>query len=144
MRDASSTEFGPTNNPVVARMTEWMSGEEKEKRGVSDDLGGTMRLGSFPCTIKEETLAFNLYGKTEIQERHRHRYEVNMKYKEALEKKKYVFSGMSPDELLPEIIEYSPHPFFIACQFHPELISRPFRPHPLFTGLVRACIPLSS
>lgn len=140
--DASSTEFGPTNNPVVALMTEWMSGEQKEIRGVSDDMGGTMRLGSFDCTILEGTLAFNLYGNTQISERHRHRYEVNLKYKQALEDKGYVFSGMSPDGLLPEIIEYRPHPFFIAAQFHPELKSRPFRPHPLFTGLVRACLPM--
>ena len=141
MSDASSTEFGPTNNPIVARMTEWMSGEQKEQRGISDDMGGTMRLGSFPCVIAEGTLAYNLYGKTQIDERHRHRYEVNIKYREALENKGYVFSGMSPDGLLPEIVEYRPHPFFIACQFHPELRSRPFNPHPLFTGLVRACLP---
>ena len=139
---ASSTEFGPTNTPVVARMTEWMSGEQKELRGISDDLGGTMRLGSFVCTIKEGTLAFNLYGNTNIEERHRHRYEVNLQYKQVLEDKGYVFSGMSPDGLLPEIIEYKPHPFFIAAQFHPELKSRPFSPHPLFTGLLRACLKL--
>lgn len=142
MKDASSTEFGPTNNPIVARMTEWMSGEQKEIRGISDDLGGTMRLGSFPCVIQEGSLAFNLYGNQQIEERHRHRYEVNLKYKDALEKKGYVFSGMSPDGLLPEIVEYHPHPFFIASQFHPELKSRPFSPHPLFIGLVRACLPM--
>ncbi len=141
-KDASSTEFGPTNTPVVALMTEWMSGEQKEIRGVSDDMGGTMRLGSFGCTLKDGTLAFNLYGNTQISERHRHRYEVNLQYKQALEDKGYVFSGMSPDGLLPEIVEYHPHPFFIASQFHPELKSRPFSPHPLFTGLVRACLPM--
>lgn len=139
--DASSTEFGPTNNPVVARMTEWMDGEQKQIRGISDDLGGTMRLGSFDCSIKEGTLAFNLYGSANIAERHRHRYEVNLKYKNDLEVKGYVFSGMSPDGLLPEIVEYTPHPFFIASQFHPELKSRPFNPHPLFTGLIRSCLP---
>ncbi len=141
MVDASSTEFGTTNTPIVARMTEWMSGEQKELRGISDDMGGTMRLGSFACTITEGTLAHNLYNKTQIDERHRHRYEVNFKYRDVLESKGYVFSGMSPDGLLPEIVEYHPHPFFIACQFHPELKSRPFSPHPLFTGLVRACLP---
>ena len=141
MIDASSTEFGTTNTPIVARMTEWMSGEQKELRGISDDMGGTMRLGSFACTITEGTLAHNLYNKTQIDERHRHRYEVNFKYRDVLESKGYVFSGMSPDGLLPEIVEYYPHPFFIACQFHPELKSRPFSPHPLFTGLVRACLP---
>jgi len=140
IKDASSTEFGPTNTPVVARMTEWMSGEQKERRGISDDMGGTMRLGSFPCVIDKDSLAYKLYGATQINERHRHRYEVNLGYREALESKGYVFSGMSPDGLLPEIIEYKPHPFFIACQFHPELVSRPFNPHPLFTGLVRACL----
>jgi len=140
IKDASSTEFGLTENPVVARMTEWMSGEQKEQRGISDDMGGTMRLGSFPCVIEKDSLAYNVYKSSEIVERHRHRYEVNLKYKEALEKKGYIFSGMSPDGLLPEIIEYKSHPFFIAAQFHPELKSRPFGPHPLFTGLVRACL----
>lgn len=139
MSDASSTEFGHTNNPVVARMTEWMSGEQKEIRGISDNLGGTMRLGSFDCVISPDSLAFNVYGTSHIQERHRHRYEVNLKYREALEAKGYKFSGMSPDGLLPEIVEYTPHRYFIACQFHPELKSRPFAPHPLFVGLVKAC-----
>lgn len=140
LKDASSTEFNTTNNPVVARMTEWMSGEQKERRGITDDLGGTMRLGSFPCVIEKDTLAYKLYNTTQISERHRHRYEVNLKYREELESKGYVFSGMSPDGLLPEIVEYKPHPFFIAAQFHPELVSRPFNPHPLFIGLVRACL----
>ncbi len=140
IKDASSTEFGHTNNPIVARMTEWMSGEQKQQRGISDDMGGTMRLGSFPCVLKKDSLAYKLYGNPQIEERHRHRYEVNLKYKDELEKKGYIFSGMSPDGLLPEIVEYSPHPFFIASQFHPELISRPFSPHPLFIGLVRACL----
>lgn len=140
LTDASSTEFCQTGNPVVARITEWMSGEQKERRGIADDLGGTMRLGSFPCIIRKDTLAYKLYETTQISERHRHRYEVNLKYREALEGKGYIFSGISPDGLLPEIIEYQPHPFFIASQFHPELISRPFNPHPLFIGLVRACL----
>lgn len=142
IKDASSTEFVSTNNPIVARMTEWMSGEQKERRGISDDMGGTMRLGSFPCMITENSLAYSLYGTSQIEERHRHRYEVNLKYKEALENKGYLFSGMSPDGLLPEIVEYHPHPFFIAAQFHPELRSRPFSPHPLFIGLIRACLPI--
>lgn len=139
IKDASSTEFGLTASPVVARMNEWMSGEQKEKRGINDDLGGTMRLGSFPCEIYEKTLAYNVYGGKQINERHRHRYEVNLKYKNDLEANGYIFSGMSPDGLLPEIVEYKDHPYFIAVQFHPELKSRPFAAHPLFVGLVKAC-----
>lgn len=139
MKDASSTEFGATANPVVARMNEWMNGEQKQIRGISDDLGGTMRLGSFDCVIAQNTLAYKVYGSNQIDERHRHRYEVNLKYKGALEVNGYVFSGMSPDGLLPEIVEYTDHPYFIAVQFHPELKSRPFSAHPLFVGLVKAC-----
>ena len=138
LADANSTEFGPTEVPLVGLMTEWTRGNEVEKRSGSDDLGGTMRLGAYDCVLEEDSLASKLYGKSDIQERHRHRYEVNVNYREQLEDVGLHFSGLSPDGVLPEIVERRDHPFFIAVQFHPELKSKPFNPHPLFRGFISA------
>ena len=138
MKDAGSTEFGDTKLPLVGLMTEWSKGNDTEKRSDGDDLGGTMRLGSYDCLLKDGSLAADLYDQTAIQERHRHRYEVNINYREELEATGLYFSGLSPDGLLPEIVERHDHPFFIAVQFHPELKSKPFDPHPLFSGFVEA------
>ena len=135
---ASSTEFGPTNEPVVGLMTEWMDEQGVQKRCAGGDLGGTMRLGAYPCNLKKGSRVESMYSVTEISERHRHRYEVNTAYKERLESVGLSFSGFSPDGTLPEIVEYNDHPWYIAVQFHPELKSRPFAPHPLFIGLVKA------
>jgi CTP synthase len=136
---ASSTEFSPQENPVVGLMTEWMKGNELQKRTAGGDLGGTMRLGSFVCHLAKGTKVRAIYGDSEvINERHRHRYEVNIHYKAALEKAGLVFSGMSPDGQLPEIVELKDHPWFVGVQFHPELKSKPFAPHPLFTAFVKA------
>ena len=137
MADANSTEFGPTDTPLVGLMTEWTRGNEVETRSGSDDLGGTMRLGAYDCVLADgDTLS--LYGESNIQERHRHRYEVNVNYRDQLEKVGLHFSGLSPDGVLPEIVERRDHPFFIAVQFHPELKSKPFDPHPLFSGFITA------
>lgn len=138
LADANSTEFGPTEVPLVGLMTEWTRGNEVEKRSGSDDLGGTMRLGAYDCILEKDSLASKLYGKSDIQERHRHRYEVNVNYREQLENVGLHFSGLSPDGVLPEIVERRDHPFFIAVQFHPELKSKPFDPHPLFRGFISA------
>ncbi|NDF13158.1 MAG: CTP synthase [Proteobacteria bacterium] len=140
VKDASSTEFGPQKNPVVGLMTEWAKGNEVEKRKKSGDLGGTMRLGAYPCAIKAGTLAHKVYGSTKISERHRHRYEVNTNYIKSLENVGLLFSGMSPDGKLPEIVELKDHPWFIGVQFHPEFKSRPFEPHPLFKSFVAAAV----
>ncbi len=139
--DASSTEFGPTDEPVVGLLTEWARGNEIERRRAGGNLGGTMRLGAFPAQLKPDTDVRALYSdQSVIEERHRHRFEVNVHYKERLEETGLVFSGMSPDGVLPEIIEYPDHPFFIGVQYHPELKSKPFDPHPLFAGFVEAAI----
>ena len=135
---ASSTEFGPTAEPVVGLMTEWVAGNEVKTRTDDDDLGGTMRLGAYPCTLAEGSVAKSLYGETHIEERHRHRYEVNIAYREKLEAAGLKMSGLSPDGVLPEIVEREDHPWFVAVQFHPELKSKPFNPHPLFVGFVAA------
>lgn len=140
LEDASSTEFGPCKNEIVGIMTEWVKGNEKVERGNDDDMGGTMRLGAYDAILKDGTRAKEIYGNTHIQERHRHRYEVNISYKEQLEACGLKFSGLSPDGRLPEIVEYEDHPWFVAVQFHPELKSRPFEPHPLFKDFVRAAI----
>jgi len=140
IEDANSTEFGRTPHPVVGLMTEWMKGNELQIRGTSGDLGGTMRLGAYPAVLKRGSRVNEIYGKTEISERHRHRYEVNTAYKDRLEQHGLRFSGMSPDGLLPEMIEYEDHPWFIGVQFHPELKSRPFAPHPLFASFVEAAV----
>ena len=138
LADANSTEFGPTEEPLVGLMTEWARGNEVEKRSGSDDLGGTMRLGAYDCVLENESLASSLYSGSYIQERHRHRYEVNINYRDQLEGVGLHFSGLSPDGVLPEIVERRDHPFFIAVQFHPELKSKPFDPHPLFRGFISA------
>ena len=138
LAQASSTEFGPTAEPVVGLMTEWVSGNEVKTRTDDDDLGGTMRLGAYPCTLAEGSVAKSLYGETHIEERHRHRYEVNIAYREKLEAAGLKMSGLSPDGVLPEIVEREDHPWFVAVQFHPELKSKPFNPHPLFVGFVAA------
>ncbi|GLK71348.1 CTP synthase [Ancylobacter dichloromethanicus] len=136
--NANSTEFGPTDEPVVGLLTEWLRGNELERRGISGDLGGTMRLGAYPAALAEGSRVAEIYASTTISERHRHRYEVNMAYRERLEACGMKFSGLSPDGLLPEIIEYPDHPWFVGVQFHPELKSRPFEPHPLFASFIGA------
>ena len=137
---ASSTEFGPCAEPVVGLMTDWARGNAREQREVGGDLGGTMRLGAYPALLAEGSLVRGVYGTAEIEERHRHRFEVNVAYRERLEAAGLRFSGMSPDGLLPEIVEYADHPWFIGVQFHPELKSKPFAPHPLFAGFVGAAV----
>jgi CTP synthase len=138
--DANSSEFGPTKSPIVGLMTEWIKGNEVQKRAEAGDLGGTMRLGAYPCVLKAGTKAAVIYGQPSISERHRHRYEVNINYKPQLEKAGMVFSGMSPDGVLPEIVEYPNHVWFVGVQFHPELKSKPFDPHPLFTSFIEAAL----
>jgi CTP synthase len=140
IQEASSTEFGPTPEPVVGLLTEWLRGNELEKRLAGGDLGGTMRLGSYQAKLTPGSRVAEVYGNTEIVERHRHRYEVNMEYRARLEATGLRFSGVSPDGLLPEIVEYEDHPWFIGVQFHPELKSRPFEPHPLFQGFIAAAL----
>jgi CTP synthase len=140
IENASSTEFGPTSEPVVGLMTEWLRGNELEKRAAGGDLGGTMRLGAFQATLKPGSKVAQIYGGTEISERHRHRYEVNMTYRDRLEAKGLRFSGVSPDGILPEIVEYEDHPWFVGVQYHPELKSRPFEPHPLFKSFIHAAV----
>jgi CTP synthase len=140
LKDASSSEFGPTQNAVVGLMEEWMRGNELEKRRSGGDLGGTMRLGAFDAALAPGSRVAEIYGSTTISERHRHRYEVNMSYRTMLEEKGLRFSGASPDGLLPEIVEHKNHPWFIGVQYHPELKSRPFEPHPLFASFVAASL----
>jgi CTP synthase len=140
IENASTTEFGPTPEPVVGLLTEWLRGNELEKRNAGGDLGGTMRLGAYQASLKPGSKVAEIYGGTEISERHRHRYEVNMSYRPALEEKGLVFSGVSPDGVLPEIVEYANHPWFIGVQYHPELKSRPFEPHPLFKSFIHAAV----
>ncbi|MBS7812746.1 CTP synthase [Roseococcus pinisoli] len=140
IQNASSTEFGPCDEPVVGLLTEWVRGNERETRSEGGDLGGTMRLGAYPALLAEDSLVRKVYGKSRIEERHRHRYEVNVGYRDRLEKSGLRFSGMSPDGILPEIIEYPDHPWFVGVQFHPELKSKPFAPHPLFEGFVGAAV----
>ncbi len=140
IENASSTEFGPTPEPVVGLMTEWLRGNELEKRAAGGDLGGTMRLGAYQASLKPGSKVAEIYGGTEISERHRHRYEVNMTYRDRLEARGMRFSGVSPDGILPEIVEYEDHPWFIGVQYHPELKSRPFEPHPLFRSFIHAAV----
>jgi CTP synthase len=138
---ASSTEFGPTDTPVVGIITEWMSQEGIQSREAGGDLGGTMRLGAYPAKLSANSHTSQIYGGAElISERHRHRYEVNSAFIEPLEKQGLIFAGMSPDGLLPEIVERPDHPWFVGVQFHPELKSRPFDPHPLFAGFIAAAL----
>jgi CTP synthase len=138
LNKASSTEFGPCDEPVVGLMTEWVAGNEVTTRKDDDDKGGTMRLGAYPCALTSGSLAEKVYGCEHIEERHRHRYEVNIAYRETLEAAGLKMSGLSPDGVLPEIVEREDHPWFVAVQFHPELKSKPFNPHPLFVGFVAA------
>ncbi|MFN0263543.1 CTP synthase [Tepidamorphus sp. 3E244] len=140
IEQANSTEFGETPEPVVGLMTEWVRGNMRVARGEDDDLGGTMRLGAYQASLGAGTQVADIYGSTSISERHRHRYEVNANYIERLEGKGLKFSGMSPDGLLPEIVENENHPWFIGVQFHPELKSRPFDPHPLFDSFIKAAV----
>jgi CTP synthase len=140
IEQASTTEFGDTPEPVVGLITEWMSKEGLQKREANGDLGGTMRLGAYPAKLTGNSVVHSIYGVDDISERHRHRYEVNIHYKDALEKTGLMFSGMSPDGQLPEIVERPDHPWFVGVQFHPELKSRPFEPHPLFASFVEAAL----
>ena len=138
--DAGSTEFGPTPDPVVGLMTEWTRDGQLEQRHEDDDKGGTMRLGAYECRVSPNSQVRQIYDTDVISERHRHRYEVNMNYEAQLAKAGMIFSGKSPDGALPEIMEFPDHPWFIGVQFHPELKSKPFDPHPLFTSFIRAAI----
>jgi len=137
---ASSSEFGPAAEPVVGLMTEWMSGGTAQQRSTTSDKGGTMRLGAYEAVLAEGSQVARIYGRERISERHRHRYEVNITYRERLEQAGLSFSGLSPDKRLPEIIEIPSHPWFIGVQFHPELKSRPFDPHPLFSSFIGAAV----
>ena len=137
---ASSTEFGPCEDPVVGLLTEWMRGNTVERRNVDDDMGGTMRLGAYECDLVPGTRVADIYKAARISERHRHRYEVNINYRSQLEAQGVVFSGLSPDGALPEIIELADHPWFVGVQFHPELKSKPFAPHPLFASFIHAAV----
>ena len=138
IRNANSSEFTNTENNVIGLLTEWYKDGKKEVRSKASDVGGTMRLGSYPCKLKKGSLAFKIYKKSIIHERHRHRYEVNSIYENKLMNKGMIFSGKSPDSMLPEIIEVSTHPWFLGVQFHPELKSRPFMPHPIFKSFISA------
>jgi len=140
IKNANSTEFSESSNPLVGLMTEWMKDNIKVSRNKDSDKGGTMRLGSYPCNLKNNSLVQKIYGKNNISERHRHRYEVNVNYVKDFNKNNFTFTGMSPDNLLPEIIESNKLSWFIGVQFHPELKSRPQNPHPLFVSFVNACI----
>ncbi|MFZ5791978.1 MAG: CTP synthase [Pseudomonadota bacterium] len=137
---AGSSEFGPCREPVVGLMTEWVRGNMIERRTSNMELGGTMRLGAYDCDLAQGSQVEAIYGKRRISERHRHRYEVNINYKDRLEAVGLRFSGMSPDGVLPEIVEIPAHPWFIGVQFHPELKSKPFDPHPLFTSFIHAAL----
>jgi CTP synthase len=137
---ASSSEFGEAAEPVVGLLTEWVKGNERQVRTGRDDLGGTMRVGSYDAVLQPGSKAARLYGSLHIRERHRHRYEVNIAYREAFEAAGLRMTGVSPDGLLPEIVERDDHPWFVGVQFHPELKSRPFDPHPLYAGFVAAAV----
>ncbi len=137
---AGSSEFGEPESPLVGLMTEWNKAGTLQTRSRSDDLGGTMRLGAYEAILNKGSQVAGIYGTNKISERHRHRYEVNMAYREQLEAAGLIFSGISPDGLLPEIIELPGHPWYIGVQFHPELKSRPLEPHPLFADFIRAAV----
>ena len=137
---AGSTEFGATEKPVVGLLTEWMRGDELERRNAEDNLGGTMRLGAYECHLAPDSRVAGIYDTRVISERHRHRYEVNINYQEDLESAGLMFSGLSPDKELPEIVELRDHPWFIGVQIHPELRSKPFDPHPLFSSFIEAAV----
>lgn len=137
---ATTSEFGDNGEPIIGMITEWMSEAGLQKRSAGGDLGGTMRLGAYDATLLGNSHVANIYGSNEISERHRHRYEVNNHYRDRLESGGLIFSGMSPDGELPEIVERPDHPWFIGVQFHPELKSRPFAPHPLFASFIEAAV----
>ncbi|MDI2111865.1 CTP synthase [Commensalibacter nepenthis] len=137
---ASSSEFGPTEEPLVGLLTEWIDSGQVKRRYSGDNMGGTMRLGAYTAELTPGSKVATMYGSTTIQERHRHRYEVNIHYQEQIERAGLKFSGLSPDKVLPEVVEYENHPWFIAVQYHPELKSKPFAPHPLFSGFIEAAI----
>ena len=143
--DAGSEEFDHEAGkkrftPVVYHLKEWVEGNRTIQRDASDDKGGTMRLGAYNATLTANSQVAQIYGTTTISERHRHRYEVDLRYREPLEAKGMIFSGMSPDGKLPEIVELPDHPWYIGVQFHPELKSKPFEPHPLFADFIRAAV----
>jgi CTP synthase len=138
IKQASSTEFGPTSEPIVGLMTEWVRGNAREVRSEGGELGGTMRCGAYDAVLEPGSRVAEIYGATAISERHRHRYEVNITYREAIEQTGLHFSGLSPDGVLPELCERADHPWFVGVQFHPELKSRPFDPHPLFASFIGA------
>ncbi|MHA1550122.1 MAG: CTP synthase, partial [Alphaproteobacteria bacterium] len=140
IKDASSSEFKHACTPIIGLMTEWEKEGTIEKRSEKCDLGGTLRLGSYQCNLVKDSLVEKMYQKFEIKERHRHRYEMDIRYENDLKKKGIIISGKSPDGKLPEIIENTNHPWFIGVQFHPELQSKPFAPHPLFSGLIKASL----
>ena len=140
IEEACSTEFEGCTEPVVGLMTEWLKDNEIEERGDDGDLGGTMRLGAYPSILDKDSKIAQAYGATEISERHRHRYEVNLAYREGLEEKGLRFAGLSPDGKLPETVEHKDHPWFIGVQYHPELKSKPFAPHPLFVSFIEAAL----
>jgi len=140
IKNATSSEFGEKGTPIVGLMTEWTKGNEKVERDAGTDLGGTMRLGAYPAKLTKGSQVAEEYGTQNISERHRHRYEVNIDYKDKLEAAGLLFSGLSPDGVLPEIVEIPSHPWFVGVQYHPELKSRPFDPHPLFSGFIRAAL----
>lgn len=138
--DASSSEFDTNGTPLIGLMSEWMKDDQLEQRGVDTDLGGTMRLGAYPARLAPGSLVARIYDSETVSERHRHRYEVNMAYRDRLEAAGLVFSGVSPDGLLPEIVEFKNHPWYVGVQYHPELKSRPFAPHPLFSSFIAAAL----
>jgi CTP synthase len=140
LKGASSTEFGETSDPVVGLMTEWMQGNQLETRAEGGDLGGSMRLGAFDAVLAPGSKIAGIYGSNTLSERHRHRYEVNINYRDTIERAGLKFAGLSPDGLLPETVEREDHPWFIGVQYHPELKSRPFAPHPLFADFIRAAV----
>ena len=140
LKDANSTEFSKTKNPVIGIMTEWNKKNKKITRKLNGNMGGTRRLGAYDCNLKKNSRIYHIYKKTKISERHRHRYEININYRKKLEKYGLDFSGMSPDGKLPEIVELKNHPWYIGVQFHPELKSRPFDPHPLFVSFIKAAV----
>lgn len=137
---ATSTEFGPADEPVVGLMTEWARGNEMLRRRENGELGGTMRLGAYSAKLTPGSRVAEIYSATDVRERHRHRYEVNVHYRAQLEATGLSFSGMSPDDVLPEIVEYPDHPWFVAVQYHPEYLSKPFDPHPLFASFIEAAV----
>ena len=139
-KTASSTEFGTTEFPIISLLTEWQTKKGKEKRDILSEYGGTMRLGSYECHLKQNSKIFDIYNNKIIHERHRHRYEVNLDLCDKFDEAGMFFAGMSPDNILPETLELNDHPWFIAVQFHPELKSRPFQPHPLFVSFINASL----